>query len=252
MKTSPSQQYINKPLLIGIACSALAHTLVISAYLLWDHHSIDEKKSAKEENFTIPLSVFAHKSSPILQEAISENTLLAPKQEASAPPKTKKQKINKIAQKELIAPSQNNSPLSTTNLTTVEKNTEESTIHTNVPHEAKAQHSAPFDSQHQSDPVVLNTQSTDQMELFTQIQKEITKRIIYPNTARKMKYEGITRFKFELLQDGSIKNVSVTKSSQYTSLDDAVLMAVKRASKHFPEVKKNYTIVMEIDFKMSQ
>jgi len=88
--------------------------------------------------------------------------------------------------------------------------------------------------------------------LFMQIQKEITKRVSYPDTARKMKYEGITRFKFELLKDGTIKQVRITKSSEYASLDDAVLTAVKKASKHFPDVTKDYTIVMEIDFKIAQ
>lgn len=67
-----------------------------------------------------------------------------------------------------------------------------------------------------------------------------------------MKYEGLARFKFELLKDGTVQHISVTNSSEYTSLDNAVLVVVRKASRHFPEVTKDYTVVMEVDFKIIQ
>ena len=248
MTILPLRFHFNKPLFIGIFTSVLLHMTVLYTYVSWEGH--DEKKSVKQESFAIPLSVFVQKRDALSKQAISGNSPIEQKKETFVPKKLPA--MNKIEQKpQDKAPKKNNArPL--TQDVTVEKNIEVQTPHTDSRSEVNTQNSTTLDSQRQSDPVVLNAQNTDQIELFTQIQKEITKKIVYPDTARKMKYEGITRFKFELLQDGSINHVNVTKSSHYASLDDAVLLAVKKASKHFPEVTKNYTIVMEIDFKISQ
>lgn len=243
-----TQSHFNKPLFIGIVTSVFLHITVLYAYVSWEKH--DEKKSVKQESLAIPLSVFVQKSDVLATKIASEHTPLEHKKETSVPQKS--QARNRIEQKAQDKVPQKNNAQSLTPNVSIEKNVEVQTSHTDSKSEATTQNLTTLDSQRQSEPVVLNAQNTDQIELFTQIQKEITKKIVYPDTARKMKYEGVTRFKFELLQDGSINHVNVTKSSHYASLDDAVLLAVKKASKHFPEVTKDYTIVMEIDFKITQ
>jgi TonB family protein len=245
MKISPLQPRFNKPLLIGIIASALLHLSVLFSYLLWGED--EDKKSVKEEHFIVPLSVFAQQSSDAPKESVEtapqEHTQEIKRENPTPKPLHVK---NKIETKPLFeAP--------THNLTPQKQGERSETKSEATDKQEQRNHTASaFDSALQSEPIVLNANTTDQSALFMHIQKEITKRVLYPEAARKMKYEGITRFKFELLKDGTIKQVSITKSSEYASLDEAVLVAVKKASKHFPEVTKDYTIVMEIDFKLMQ
>lgn len=245
MKISPLQPRFNKPLLIGIIASALLHLGAVYTYLV--RGVDDDKKSVKEEHFIVPLSVFAQQSSDAPQKSVETPPQEHKQDQKSEKPTPKPLHVkNKIETKPLFE-----TPIPN-NLTQQKyEESSEAKSETTDKQEHPNRTASAFDSQLQSEPIVLNANTTDQSVLFMQIQKEITKRVLYPDAARKMKYEGITRFKFDLLKNGVIKQVKITKSSEYASLDEAVLSAVKKASKHFPEVTKDYTIVMEIDFKIT-
>lgn len=251
MKISPSQQPFNKPLFIGIVISALLHATILYTFIISPR---DDKKSVKQESFIVPLSVFAQKSVDNKGKDTPKETIPSPNiREHKIEKKAEKPNLKKLhvktepEQKPLLEASNKNSTYQN-NEVVQDKNTEDDKAKVDS---KSVQNPSTFDSKSQSDPVVLNAQNSDQRELFNKIQKEITKKIVYPDAARTMKYEGITRFKFELLRDGTLKHLRITKSSEYSSLDDAVLIAVKKASKHFPEIAKDYTIVMEIDFKIT-
>jgi len=246
MKIFPLQPRFNKPLFIGIIASALLHISAFYTYRVW---SVKDTKSVKEESFSIPLSVFAQQSDDQSKESVERNIQEHKQDQKRENPTPKTLHVkNKIEPKPYgTIPNQH-----VMQQQEHEESSKPQNMETDSKDEQKSQNASTFDSKLQNEPIVLNANTADQSALFMQIQKEITKRVSYPDTARKMKYEGITRFKFELLKDGTIKQVRITKSSEYASLDDAVLTAVKKASKHFPDVTKDYTIVMEIDFKIAQ
>lgn len=251
MKISPSQQPFNKSLFIGIVTSALLHATVLYTFIISPR---DDKKSVKQESFTVPLSVFAQKSvdnkgKDTPKETItSANNLEQKVEKKPEKPTLKKLHVKTEPEKKPLLEASNQNPSQPNRDVVSETHAEDDQVKLDS---KSVQNPSTFDSKSQSDPVVLNAQNSDQRELFNKIQKEITKKIVYPDAARTMKYEGITRFKFELLKDGTLKHLRITKSSEYSSLDDAVLVAVKKASKHFPEIAKDYTIVMEIDFKIT-
>ncbi len=62
------------------------------------------------------------------------------------------------------------------------------------------------------------------------IRKEIMSRIEYPFIAKRRGIEGEVWVTFTIKQDGSFKNISITKESPYSVLNDAVLKAIQNIS----------------------
>ena len=242
MKIFRLQPHFTKPLAVGIILSALLHLGIIYAYVL---EEAPTQKNVKEESFSVPLSVFAQQNTAQPKESEEKNDQKQDQKRADPIPRTLHVNHKNEPKQHTALPNQDMTKQER------EKSSQTQSTEVDANPEPKALKSSSSDSSLQREPVVLNANNTDQSALFTQIQKEITKRVRYPETARKMKYEGITRFKFDLLKNGTIKQARITKSSEYDLLDNAVLVAVQKASKYFPEVTKDYTVVMEIDFKIT-
>lgn len=65
---------------------------------------------------------------------------------------------------------------------------------------------------------------------FAWVRDAIQRAIAYPATARKMGWEGKVVVSFQLLSDGSVRDVRVVQGSGYAALDRGAIEAVRNAS----------------------
>jgi len=81
------------------------------------------------------------------------------------------------------------------------------------------------------------------------IKQKIQENKKYPRWALRAKHQGIVRIVFNVLPLGSVKDLSLLRSSGFEELDKEALEAVKRASPfaNFPEILKEDEIQIEVD-----
>lgn len=80
------------------------------------------------------------------------------------------------------------------------------------------------------------------------IRKAIQDSIKYPKRARLFEIQGIVFARFEILENGSIKNIVILKGHRL--LSKATIKAIKKASKKFPKTKKHLTIELPIEYRL--
>lgn len=77
------------------------------------------------------------------------------------------------------------------------------------------------------------------------VKKKIEEGKQYPSDALKKDEEGEVHLKFTILQDGSVKNISIIKSSGSRILDEASVQLMKRVSPFFPP-PGNYSRIIKV------
>jgi protein TonB len=77
----------------------------------------------------------------------------------------------------------------------------------------------------------------------------IQRRVVYPDVARRMDWQGKVTVGFVLLENGQVRDVRVLSSSGYTSLDSSALQAVERAAP-LPPAGKSVQVVMPVVFAL--
>lgn len=80
------------------------------------------------------------------------------------------------------------------------------------------------------------------------IRKAIQDSIKYPKRARLFEIQGTVFARFEILENGSIKNIVILKGHRL--LSKATIKAIKEASKKFPKTKKHLTIELPIEYRL--
>ncbi|WP_173667443.1 energy transducer TonB [Campylobacter fetus] len=86
-------------------------------------------------------------------------------------------------------------------------------------------------------------------ELFIKIKNEIIKNVIYPKVAKRLGYQGVVKVEFILDKNG-LKSYLLKSESSFNSLNEAAILALKKASLNFPNVDKEYQISLDIAFKI--
>jgi len=92
------------------------------------------------------------------------------------------------------------------------------------------------------------TQSISKAD-YAFLRKLIEKHLTYPYLARRNGYEGTVVVSF-ILQDASIKNISIVKSSGYSILDKSAVDAIKKIEP-LVNIRKDVKIVIPINFSLS-
>jgi len=92
------------------------------------------------------------------------------------------------------------------------------------------------------------TQSISKAD-YAFLRKLIEKHLTYPYLARRNGYEGTVVVSF-ILQDASIKNISIEKSSGYSILDKSAVDAIKKIEP-LVNIRKDVKIVIPINFSLS-
>jgi|GEM_PF-2315571 len=92
------------------------------------------------------------------------------------------------------------------------------------------------------------TQSISKAD-YAFLRKLIEKHLTYPYLARRNGYEGTVVVSF-ILQDSSIKNISIVKSSGYSILDKSAVDAIKKIEP-LVNIRKDVKIVIPINFSLS-
>jgi len=80
------------------------------------------------------------------------------------------------------------------------------------------------------------------------IKKQIQKSVKYSKRARKMGVQGIVLVQFVLAKNGSIKDIKALKGHKL--LRKSTIKAIHKASKLFPNVHKDITIKVPIEYKL--
>jgi len=99
---------------------------------------------------------------------------------------------------------------------------------------------------------IVKTQNATQSILeadYTFLRKLIEKHLTYPYLARRNGYEGTVVVSF-VLQDGSLKNISIVKSSGYSILDKSTVDAIKKIGP-LVNIHKNVKFVIPINFRLN-
>jgi len=92
------------------------------------------------------------------------------------------------------------------------------------------------------------TQSISKAD-YAFLRKLIEKHLTYPYLARRNGYEGTVVVSF-ILQDASIKNISIVKSSGYSILDKSAVDAIKKIEP-LVNIRKDVKIVIPINFSLT-
>jgi protein TonB len=92
------------------------------------------------------------------------------------------------------------------------------------------------------------TQSISKAD-YAFLRKLIEKHLTYPYLARRNGYEGTVVVSF-ILQDASLKNISIVKSSGYSILDKSAVDAIKKIEP-LVNIRKDGKIVIPINFRLS-
>lgn len=82
---------------------------------------------------------------------------------------------------------------------------------------------------------------------FEYLRREIHQRLIYPEVAREMGWEGRVLLTFLVAQDGNVREVAVTESSGIALLDHSAVMTVHRAAP-LPRPPCDVRVVMPIAY----
>lgn len=85
---------------------------------------------------------------------------------------------------------------------------------------------------------------------FNYILVKIRRKLVYPESARQKRIEGRVKAQFVVKRDGSVSNLEVFQSSGSSLLDEAALLAVRKASP-LPKPPTSAKIVIPISFRIS-
>ena len=88
-------------------------------------------------------------------------------------------------------------------------------------------------------------------EHFAYIRDLITKQLVYPPMARKMRWSGKVVVAFVIAEDGSVHAIRVVETSGFPILDKSALETVRSVAP-FPKPPVRAEIVVPINFKMMQ
>jgi TonB family protein len=83
----------------------------------------------------------------------------------------------------------------------------------------------------------LNTRQDELSAFQAKIREKIEQAKEYPPLARKKGFEGVVQLTFCILQDGTVKEVIITKPSEYEMLNNAAVETIKRGQP-YPEIPK--------------
>jgi len=85
---------------------------------------------------------------------------------------------------------------------------------------------------------------------FAWIRDAIQRAIAYPSTARRMGWEGKVVVAFQLLSDGSVRDVRVVQGSGHTALDRGAIDAVRNASP-FPRSPVEAEVITPVVYRLT-
>lgn len=113
---------------------------------------------------------------------------------------------------------------------------------------ATVQHSAPSAEER---PTPEKAQQRYLKEHFAYIRDLITKQLVYPPMARKMRWSGKVIVAFVIAEDGSVHNLKVVDPSGFPILDKSATETVRNVAP-FPKPPVRAEIVVPINFRMMQ
>ena len=85
---------------------------------------------------------------------------------------------------------------------------------------------------------------------FAWIRDAIQRAIAYPATARRMGWEGKVVVAFQLLSDGSVRDVRVVQGSGHAALDRGAIDAVRNASP-FPRSPVEAEVITPVVYRLT-
>ncbi|MGE4547372.1 MAG: energy transducer TonB [Desulfurella sp.] len=118
-----------------------------------------------------------------------------------------------------------------------------------VANQASPKQSLPVESK--SEDIVQTQNATQSISKadYAFLRKLIEKHLTYPYLARRNGYEGTVVVSF-ILEDSSLKNISIVKSSGYSILDKSAIDAIKKIAP-LVNIHKDVKIVIPINFRLS-
>ncbi|QKF91657.1 energy transducer TonB [Campylobacter sp. CCUG 57310] len=279
MKISPSQLSLNKKSnLSGLAGSALFHAILIVAFI----NLPTQIKPSMEESIKISLKSFKPPAAPLppapqpapvqsLPEPIvvppPPEPVIIPEPVVVPQPVVVPEPVKKVEPKPVEKPKPKPKPKKVAEK--VEKPVEP------IPAEpvvtAAVEPATPKEVAQPSTPVSAPvTTATDQKaspvttqtvgefsfatsagdERFAKMQSAIKKHQKYPKRATKMRHQGVVEVSFFFKTNGTVSDVKVIKSSGFDSLDEAAMEAIRKASKEFPILEKDYLIKIPMAYKL--
>lgn len=277
MKISPSQLSLNKKsTLSGLAGSALFHAILIVAFI----NLPTQIKPSMEESIKISLQSFKPPAAPLppapepapvqsLPEPIvvppPPEPVIIPEPVVVPQPVVVPEPVKKVEPKPVEKPKPKPKPKKVAKK--VEKSVEL------IPAEpvvtAKVESATPKEVAQPSTPAPVATTTTQKAspvttqtvgefsfatsagdERFAKMQSAIKKHQKYPKRATKMRHQGVVEVSFFFKTNGTVSDVKVIKSSGFDSLDEAAMEAIKKASKEFPILEKDYLIKIPMAYKL--
>ncbi len=80
------------------------------------------------------------------------------------------------------------------------------------------------------------------------IRELISKKVIYPNRAKKFAIQGVVLVEFKILPNGDIENIKILEGNRF--FHNSTIEAIKEASREFPKVSKELQIQLPIEYKL--
>ena len=193
-----------KPGLISfIFISATAHLAVLNYGSQWTM-DLNEKNEQGSSNFAVEI-LYTKKTETEPQKPITES------------PINNQPQVQTVAQtREIISVKKKNPLFSNATNNKLKNNQDEKPNTANSTAEKKPDTEKIIDKNNQLSEATINKA----------IKEELKKYFYYPKAAIRRDWQGKLLVSFNVLEDGSIENISVTESSGYKILDDAAVNAV--------------------------
>ena len=260
-----------KPIILAVFISIAIHFLILNNYKIEQQEiksSMKNDSTVKTEVTYVQLKKAQPKPEPIKEvkpepkkiEKPKPKPVEKPKPEPKPKPKPIPKKIEKKPEAKKIIP--------------VKKPIEE-TVKKEKPLKVEAKKTIQEKTLEkflaQEEPIDKETLDTierlygKEFETFTKVQKAfikdninkfgiITQRVLsrmgYPRLAAKLGIGGVNVVEFTLFPDGSIKGLKISKSSEYTILDDYTLELIEIAYKDYPKPKTPTKLKFNVMYRL--
>ncbi|MDH5181388.1 MAG: energy transducer TonB [Gammaproteobacteria bacterium] len=100
------------------------------------------------------------------------------------------------------------------------------------------------------DGVNSKPEKPDASRVISALQRQLSKHFFYPNMARQRGWEGTVVLMVKILPDGKIQRISLEKSSGYSLLDNAAIIALQKVRQLDPAQGYEYTFTIPVIYRL--
>ncbi|WP_169752716.1 energy transducer TonB [Campylobacter mucosalis] len=237
---------------VGFSVSLIIHAVVVALFFL-KHPFIEPKFNEAK-----PLKISVNSFKPISAPVFAPEPSVAPP--APPPPPITKPEPKKITPQEKPKPAPKPKPVKKEKPKPIEK------IEPTPPappvvtsNEQIATPSQSVTSQNQANtnalggaPTIgeLNMETSANDERYIKIKQALAKHQKYPNNALKLNQQGVVKVSFKLHRDGSVSDIKIIDSSNFSLLDNGAIDTIKKATKDFPRLDNDVVVKIPLAYKL--